>query len=418
MLAKISFYLDKRFLNKEGKCHVKIAIRRNGKSAYILTGIYVQPEKWTNNTVVGDKDARFLNMILAQKKAEVDKAYLELSTAGLCFQKSVPEIVELILERIDPDYALECQKKRDQEYNATHGFFARFSLFCNTKENPGTRGLYLATLSKVTDFCISNGDNVDNLRFDDIKSSWLEAFEKYCLKTERQNTVSIHLRNIRAVFNAAIDDDITTNYPFRKFKIKKEETVDKSYSAQELRTLFNYQCYPGGEQEAVDIFKLMFCLIGINSIDLANLTTQVKGRVEYRRAKTQKYYSIKVEPEAAEIIEKYRGEEHLVDILERCPNYKTYFNRLAKTLRKVGKERVDGKKSTGKAILPDVCTGSARTSWATIAQEELDIPRDIIAAALGHHTIDVTSTYLRTDWKKKVDEANRKVLNWVFYEKR
>jgi len=107
----------------------------------------------------------------------------------------------------------------------------------------------------------------------------------------------------------------------------------------------------------------------------------------------------------------------MLNIVERSPNYKTYFNRLSKTLRKVGKERVDGKKSKGEAILPDVCTGSARTSWATIAQEELDISRDVIAAALGHHTVDVTSTYLRTDWKKKVDAANRKVLDWVLYGK-
>ena len=115
---------------------------------------------------------------------------------------------------------------------------------------------------------------------------------------------------------------------------------------------------------------------------------------------------------------KYKGETHLLNILERVPNYKTYYNRLGKTLRKVGLTRVDGKTSTGKAILPDVCFSAARTSWATIAQAELGIDRETIAAALGHHTVDVTTTYLRTDWRKKVDEANRKVLDWVFYEER
>ena len=162
----------------------------------------------------------------------------------------------------------------------------------------------------------------------------------------------------------------------------------------------------------------MFCLIGINSVDLSNLRSPVKGRVEYYRAKTHKLYSIKVEPEAERIIKKYKGQKHALNIIERCPNYKTYFNRMGKTLRKVGKKRVSGRKSLGNAILPDICTGSARTSWATIAQAELDIPRDVIAAALGHHTIDVTTTYLRTAWEKKIDEANRRVLDWVFYEKK
>lgn len=230
--------------------------------------------------------------------------------------------------------------------------------------------------------------------------------------------MAIHLRNIRTVFNVAIDDNITKEYPFRKFKIKREETRDKSFTAEELRKAFNYKCYPGGQQEAVDMFKLMFCLIGINTVDMANLEEPVKGRVEYIRAKTHKFYSVKLQPEAVEIINRYKGKAHLLDILERCPNYKTYFNRLGKTFRKVGLTRVDGKKSTGKALLPDACTGSMRTSWATIAQSELDIPRDVIAAALGHHTVDVTSTYLRTDWKKKVDAANRKVIDWVFYNKK
>ncbi len=163
----------------------------------------------------------------------------------------------------------------------------------------------------------------------------------------------------------------------------------------------------------------MFCLIGINSIDLAYAPDISRGRLNYVRAKTHKPYSIKIEPEALAIINRYKGKNgKLVNITETSPNYKTFFNRMGKTLRKVGLQRVPGKKSTGEAILPDICTGSARTSWATIAQEELDIPRDVIAAALGHHTVDVTSTYLRTDWRKKVDAANRKVIDWVLYQKK
>ncbi len=164
--------------------------------------------------------------------------------------------------------------------------------------------------------------------------------------------------------------------------------------------------------------KLLFLLIGINSVDLAYATKEERGRLNYIRRKTHKCYSVKLEPEAVELIQKYSGSSYLVNILERYPNYKTYFNRMGKTLRKIGKTRIHGKKSVGKAILPNICTGSARTSWATIAQEELDIPRDVIAAALGHHTVDVTSTYLRTDWRKKVDAANRKVIDWVLYNKR
>lgn len=58
----------------------------------------------------------------------------------------------------------------------------------------------------------------------------------------------------------------------------------------------------------------------------------------------------------------------------------------------------------------------ARHTWATIASE-LDIPKETIAAALGHGGNTVTDIYIDFD-QRKIDEANRKVLDWVLYDKR
>lgn len=67
-----------------------------------------------------------------------------------------------------------------------------------------------------------------------------------------------------------------------------------------------------------NFFMLIFYLIGIgiNIIDLCNLKKEqlVNGRIEYIRAKTHKLYSIKVEPEAQSIIDKYKGDEYLLNI--------------------------------------------------------------------------------------------------------
>lgn len=419
MQVKTSIYLDRRYTNSEGKMQVKIALRRNYKSAYILTGIHVFPDEWDGSKIVGNSHrTRVLNEALAHKKSDVDLAVIELGNSGAFLKKDINEIQNLVMARIDPEFFEANEEKQKVVFARENGIAARFARYIDNKKNEGTKSVYCTTLKKIREYCDSTGSDISTLLFEDVNRQWLEAFEAYCLKTERQNTVAIHLRNIRAVFNAAIDDEITTFYPFRKFRIRREETRDKSFTAAELRELFNFKCYPGGEQESVDIFMLMFCLIGINAVDLSNLRFPVKGRVEYYRAKTHKLYSIKVEPEAQRIIKKYKGQKHALNIIERCPNYKTYFNRMGKSLRKVGKKRVSGSKSLGNAILPDICTGSARTSWATIAQSELDIPRDVIAAALGHHTIDVTTTYLRTAWEKKIDEANRRVLDWVFYGKK
>lgn len=417
-MIQASIYLDTRRAKKDGTYPLRIFISRKGKRACMAPGINLRSDEWENNTVVNRKDAKTLNTLIADKLANTNRELMRLEIAGALSGRSAKEVLLMVQESINQEKAekwAEAEKRKQQESNS---FASYFRGFIETKTNAGTKKLYHDTLTKMERFCNDSGKDFNTITFDDITKQFLGDFEQYCLKTQSQNTASRHLRDIRAVFNAAIDDEKTTNYPFRKYRIKKEESRDKSFSAKELRQLFSSPCYPGCEQEAVDMFKLEFCLIGINSVDLVNLTTPKKGRVEYTRNKTHKPYSIKLEPEAQAIINKYKGKTHLLDILERVPNYKTYFNRIGKALRKVGMVRVDGKKSTGDPILPDICMGSARTSWATIAQAELGIDRETIAAALGHHTVDVTTTYLRTDWRKKVDEANRKVLDWVFYEKR
>lgn len=58
----------------------------------------------------------------------------------------------------------------------------------------------------------------------------------------------------------------------------------------------------------------------------------------------------------------------------------------------------------------------ARHSWATVAAS-LDIPKETIAAALGHGGNTVTDIYIDFD-RQKVDDANRRVIDWVFYGKR
>ncbi len=418
-MVKAKLYFDARRLDKNKDGQFRIIVSKNGSTAMISTGITIKPSEWKSGIIVNREDADILNKVIALKKSVTDMTLLRWSTTGELTGLSAKEIALKLEEELNPELTIKRKQREEQKRIEENSFAIFFLQYIDNINNNGTKGLYIDTYNKIMSYCQSIGRDFQTVSFNDIDKHWLESFERFCLTTQRQNTASRHLRDIRAVFNEAIDENKTLHYPFRKFKIKREETIDKSYSAEELHTLFNYICHDRGQQRAVDIFKLMFCLIGINSIDLAYAPDISRGRLNYVRAKTHKPYSIKIEPEALAIINRYKGKNgKLVNITETSPNYKTFFNRMGKTLRKVGLQRVPGKKSTGEAILPDICTGSARTSWATIAQEELDIPRDVIAAALGHHTVDVTSTYLRTDWRKKVDAANRKVIDWVLYQKK
>jgi hypothetical protein len=172
-----------------------------------------------------------------------------------------------------------------------------------------------------------------------------------------------------------------------------------------------------------DLFMLIFYLIGINLVDLVHLTEIRNGRIEYRRAKTGRLYSILVLPEAQHIIDKYRGKEYLIDVLDSYSNYKDFAARMNENLKTIGKVEwvtnsaqdekfVKKNKKKISPLFPDITVYHARHSWATVAAS-LDIPKETISAALGHEIgSEITSIYIDFDMKK-VDRANKDVLAYL-----
>lgn len=154
---------------------------------------------------------------------------------------------------------------------------------------------------------------------------------------------------------------------------------------------------------------------GINISDILTAKPdQLKdGRLEYRRLKTKKRYSIKVEPEAMAIIEKYRGKEWLLSTMDHYRTPKDYLQHMNKALKSLGKVYVTNQTPRGKAVCPRLSTYWARHTWATPAYE-IGIPVDVIGQALGHSDGQhrITYLYIRMH-EQKVDEANRKVLDYL-----
>ena len=66
-------------------------------------------------------------------------------------------------------------------------------------------------------------------------------------------------------------------------------------------------------------------------------------------------------------------------------------------------------------LFPKISQYWCRHTWATIAAE-LDIRKETIAAALGHGGNSVTDIYINF-YMRKVDEANRRVIDYVLYGK-
>ena len=398
-MATANFYIDTRRMKDNGKYPVRIRIQHNGKFL-ISTEFDVKPDGWDGmgyNRTVPNWQAK--NMSLRNLMNKVERRLLELEDNGGIRKMDDKELKE-DLKRIILGKS---------EISEERTFISVLDEFIETKSNAGTRTVYNTTRNKIIAYD-------KKCTFSTMDRGWLVRFEKWMADSGMKvNAYAIHLRNVRTVFNYAIDEGYTGLYPFRKFTIGKEETRKRSLTVGQLRTLRDYPCEEW-QKRYRDMFMLMFYLIGINAADLfrAKSTDVTDGRLEYKRAKTGKLYSVFIEPEAWEIIERYRGTEYLLDVMETFKDYKNFLHRMGIALKQIGGlERVGrGGKKVRTPLFPELSSYWSRHTWATVAAS-LDIPKETISEALGHSIgSEVTSIYINFD-RKKVDEANRKVIDMV-----
>lgn len=393
--VSVKVSLDMRRKKKDGSYPVVLMFR--GKNAIRVASPYSSKVENWGEGLFNKKEINYQrkNLHLKDILANVERTLIELSENRIFLTDKM--LKDKIASIVTGSEATE------------KAFIDYLDEFAGTKSNEGTAGVYLQTRRKLEQFDAK-------CTFETMDRAWLARFERWMIeKGMKTNAYAIHLRNIRAVFNYCIDEEYTTLYPFRKFKIKKEETRKRSLTVEQLRMLRDYPC-EDYQVRYRDMFMLMFYLIGINSVDLftAKHSDVVNGRLEYKRAKTGKLYSVLIQPEAMEIIEKYRGENYLLNVLDEYRNYKDFLHRMGIALKEIGpmERRGLGGKKIREPLFPEISSYWSRHTWATIAAS-LDIPKEVISAGLGHDIgSSVTSIYIDFNLKK-VDEANRRVIDYV-----
>lgn len=383
-MATVRLYLDTRRAKKNGEYPIKIVVFHN-KDIMIGTPFTASKSEWVNNQYIRSvPNYRAKNAGIAALKLKIESIILELERKEILHTFSDKELKNK-LEEGDA-------KKR------APSFLQIYNEFAESRTAQRTRDIYLDTLNKIESF-----DR--RVTFDKINLRWLDNFDEHLEDNGASvNTRSIHMRNIRAVFNYALDHELTTNYPFRKFKIKSERTRHRNLYMIQLQQLMMYD----GKWNAFrDCFMLSFYLCGINLVDLlhAKKADVVKGRLEYRRRKTKKLYSIKIEPEAWDIINRYPDDEYLVSFIRIYKSYDGFKRGINYSLKKITDQK-------GNIIDAGLSSYYARHTWASVAAS-LDIPKETISVALGHEIgSSVTSIYINFD-QVKVDKANRKIIDAI-----
>lgn len=285
--------------------------------------------------------------------------------------------------------------------------------------NIGNSIAYSCALNKLKSYV-----EKDNLPFEAITYKFLENFNSSMLADGiKVNSISLYFRTIRALFNKAIKDGTLEAkfYPFTGFKIRTEKTISRALTRPEVAKIASMKLTantPIWHQR--NLFLLSFCFIGINLADLLTLIREnfVDGRIIFRRKKTHKVYSIRVQEKAKEILNNYFTSlpDNSKDFLLPFVVQKNNPIQLKKDIQQAIKNCNDylAKISTQCKIDKSVTSYYARYSWANIARA-LGYSKDLIAEALGHeYGNKVTGIYLDNYDNDTLDNMNEKVIKAVF----
>ena len=256
--------------------------------------------------------------------------------------------------------------------------------------------------------------NNEDIAFDDIDSDVMIAYEAY-LKAcgVSPNSSSFYIRNLRAVYNRAVEKGLTSQrFPFKHVYTGIEKTIKRAVSLKIIKQIKDMDLSNNPASDfARDMFLFSFYTRGMSFVDMAYLQKKNlnSGVLSYRRRKTGQQLYVKWERCMQEIVDKYdtSGTDYLLPILNTnnlllARKQYIYVGQRINCNLKLISQRLQ--------LSINLTMYVARHSWASVAKME-KVPLSIISESLGHESESTTRIYLASLDNDVIDEVNYMILN-------
>lgn len=307
--------------------------------------------------------------------------------------------------------AFSTQSQEQSFFSFMQGVIAKLK-FLNKQR---TAENYTTTLNSFRQF----RDNED-LLLTEMDFDLMMRYESYLTgRGVTKNTSSFYMRILRAVYNRAVEQELTgQRNPFRHVYTGIDKTVKRAIHFAAIKRIkeLDLSCQPVLDF-ARDMFLFSFYTRGMSFIDMAHLrkTDLKNGIITYRRRKTGQQLTIKWEPCMQEIREKYERNNiyrsissdspYLLPIL--TPPFGNNSSQYRSALQQINKSL----KTIAKLANIDVPLTMyvARHSWASIAKSK-NIPLSVISEGMGHDSEATTQIYLASLDTVVIDRANSLIL--------
>ncbi|MDP4201416.1 MAG: site-specific integrase [Bacteroidota bacterium] len=402
--------LTKIILEKRSKTTKEFPVRIyfwfKKRPVYIPTGISVSESNFEDGEIINLPEAKKMNAIIKLKKLDIDTKLLDLE-----FHRRVKYFDASTIKQYLEG---KCTEEDDISFKKYYD-----SYITRLSKNKGTIGTFFDMIKKLSVYT-----DVEKLSFENMNKAWLQNFDNWMENSGlSDNTRGIYLRNIRTLFNDAIDNNVISldKYPFRRFKIKTKDTEPKPMELHEFKAFVNAECTPAVERYK-KLFLLSFYLRGLNMKDILFLPPNAitKGYIVLSRTKTNVPLKIKIYPEAMEIINEYKGINYLLNPMDTRSNYRDFERTLNKQIKSIGQPKVERKKRGEKQKIESIKPKGpfdkisiywARYTFSTFAAD-LDIPDKYIDLMIGHKRTGMIDKYVKRR-QEKLDEYHRQVLDYA-----
>ncbi len=251
-----------------------------------------------------------------------------------------------------------------------------------------------------------------DLLLEDIDSDLIVMYEAYLQdRGVTKNSTSFYMRILRAVYNRAVEKDLTANRnPFKHVYTGVDKTVKRAISLKAIKQIKNLDLSLQPSLDfARDMFLFSFYTRGMSFVDIAYLKKRdlSNGILSYRRRKTGQQLFIRWEKCMQVIVDKYKNplSEYLLPIIkpkngDERMQYQNAMSLINRKLKVVGKMA---------GVQLPLTMYIARHSWASVAKNK-NIPISVISEGMGHDSETTTQIYLASLDNTIVDRANAQIL--------
>lgn len=402
-----TFYLRSPQLNSETS--IVVRIRWKKETLILSTGLKIRPEEWNplrqkvrksspyhselnsfldnERNLITDALTSFVNKFGKHPSSRQFKIHLQEYREE---QKPKPPEPEPEPEPIGVTLYDLFEKIASQHDNRLH-------IDGKTSKRKAVSSSYRQTLSVLRDFEAFTGRK---LNFDSIHYDLYTELVKYCSNQRKfaLNTIGKHIKNLKAVMNEAVEQNLTTNiqHKSKKFKVLREDSYNIYLTNDELERIFELQL-----SDTLHTVRDLFLIGAYTGLRISDFS-----RIREHHIKDRQFIEIKTDKSKATV--KIPLSKNLLEILQRH-NYKAPFiteqtlNRLIKEVARLaeitGLETWEKVQNAQRVVVSQnrcdlISSHTARRTFATNAFLE-GLPPLTIMSITGHKTEKAFLKYIK-----------------------